>query len=264
MLWAEENSRDALFAAMRRREAYGTSGPRMVVRFFGGWDFPADLCDAPTSSSAATPHGVPMGGDLPPRPAGAAAPTLRRLGAARSRAAASRARRCSACRSSRAGSRDGQAREQVFDVAGDADNGATVDLATCAPHGRGFDELCTVWRDPDFDPRAARLLLRAGPREPDLPLEHLRVQRAGVDCADPGAVPQGFAACCDPRYPEDDPGTRLDLADLVHAGGLRRAEGARVRRALLHFFAIGLCCSPSTGGSPHLAATGTLGTAIPQ
>ncbi len=45
VLWAEENSRDALFAAMRRREVYGTSGPRHVVRFFGGWDLPDDLCE---------------------------------------------------------------------------------------------------------------------------------------------------------------------------------------------------------------------------
>ena len=39
VLWAEENSRDALFAAMRRRETYGTSGPRIVSRFFGGWEY---------------------------------------------------------------------------------------------------------------------------------------------------------------------------------------------------------------------------------
>ena len=44
VIWAEENSRDSLFEAMRRREVYGTSGPRHVVRFFGGWDLPEDLC----------------------------------------------------------------------------------------------------------------------------------------------------------------------------------------------------------------------------
>ncbi|HKK50009.1 MAG TPA: DUF3604 domain-containing protein, partial [Myxococcota bacterium] len=44
VIWAEENSRDALFAAMKRKETYGTSGPRMAVRFFGGWDLPEDLC----------------------------------------------------------------------------------------------------------------------------------------------------------------------------------------------------------------------------
>ena len=70
----------------------------------------------------------------------------------------------------------GATHERVFDVAGDADNGAGVDPATCAPRGAGARELCTVWEDPDFDPTAARLLLRARPREPDLPLEHARLQ----------------------------------------------------------------------------------------
>jgi hypothetical protein len=52
---------------MRRREAYGTSGPRMVVRFLGGWDYAADVCDAPDLAARGYAGGVPMGGDLPPR-----------------------------------------------------------------------------------------------------------------------------------------------------------------------------------------------------
>src|SRR5206468_1833888 len=69
VLWAEENSRDALFAAMRRREAYGTSGPRMTVRFFGGWSYPDDLCAKPGFAKRGYAGGVPMGGDLPRAPA---------------------------------------------------------------------------------------------------------------------------------------------------------------------------------------------------
>jgi hypothetical protein len=76
VLWAEENSRDALFAAMRRREAYGTSGPRIVVRLFGGFDYPEDLCGAADFAARGYAKGVPMGGDLPPPPHSGAAPTL--------------------------------------------------------------------------------------------------------------------------------------------------------------------------------------------
>ena len=67
VIWAEENSRDALFEAMRRREVYGTSGPRHVVRFFGGWELPGDLCSQQAFAATGYASGVPMGGDLPAR-----------------------------------------------------------------------------------------------------------------------------------------------------------------------------------------------------
>jgi hypothetical protein len=65
VLWAEENSRDALFAAMRRREAYATSGTRPIVRFFGGRP-PKDLCDSPSFVEEGYTRGVPMGGEIGP------------------------------------------------------------------------------------------------------------------------------------------------------------------------------------------------------
>jgi hypothetical protein len=68
--WAEENSRDSLFAAMRRKETYATSGTRPIVRFFGGWDYDQQmpsLCDNPDQIQIGYDLGVPMGGDLPPQ-----------------------------------------------------------------------------------------------------------------------------------------------------------------------------------------------------
>ena len=64
VVWAEENSRDSLFTAMRRKETYGTSGTRPVVRFFGGWDYPAggQLCGRKDRVRIAYDQGVPMGG----------------------------------------------------------------------------------------------------------------------------------------------------------------------------------------------------------
>ncbi len=69
-VWATENTREAIWDAMARRETYATTGPRMVVRFFGGWDF--DAKDAQTRSPAIAGYtkGVPMGGDLQAAPAG--------------------------------------------------------------------------------------------------------------------------------------------------------------------------------------------------
>lgn len=63
-IWATENTRDALFDALKRRETFGTSGPRIVVRFFGGFDLPQDLCARADLVKLADAQGVPMGGEL--------------------------------------------------------------------------------------------------------------------------------------------------------------------------------------------------------
>ena len=71
-IWATENTREALFDAMMRKETYATTGPRMLVRFFGGWEF--DEADAQNRLPANVGYmkGVPMGADLPPAPGGGA------------------------------------------------------------------------------------------------------------------------------------------------------------------------------------------------
>jgi len=151
-IWAEENSRDSLFDAMERREVFGTSGPRMTARFFGGWNYPADLCDGPGLVEAGYAGGVPMGGDLPARPEAATAPVfvvsaLRDPGiAAHPGGLLQRAQIIKGWLDD-----EGLFREEVFDVAGGA-NDAGVDLETCTPRGAGADSLCSVWRDPAFDP----------------------------------------------------------------------------------------------------------------
>ncbi len=64
-VWATENTREALWDAMKRKEVYATSGTRMTVRFFGGWDFTADDARTRYLAEAGYAKGVPMGGDLP-------------------------------------------------------------------------------------------------------------------------------------------------------------------------------------------------------
>jgi uncharacterized protein DUF3604 len=162
-VWAEENSRDAIFDALRRRETFGTSGPRITVRLFAGWDYPANLCGDPAMVSKGYTGGVPMGGDLPARPPGAAAPhlvasALRDPGAPGEPGI--QLQRLQVIKLWLDAS--GAPQEHVFEVAGDPTNGATVDETTCAPKGKGADALCTVWVDPSFDPaRPAAYYLRA-------------------------------------------------------------------------------------------------------
>ena len=73
VVWAEENSRDSIFEALKRKETYGTSGTRPIVRFFGGWDFAKNAC-ATNFVPTGYAQGVPMGGDLPARPDAHASP----------------------------------------------------------------------------------------------------------------------------------------------------------------------------------------------
>ncbi|MGZ3426873.1 MAG: DUF3604 domain-containing protein, partial [Polyangia bacterium] len=151
-VWAEENSRPAIFDALRRREVYGTSGPRLTVRFFGGWALPADLCDRPDLVDAGYRDGVPMGGELPVRASAAAGAPRFVVSALRDAGTAARPgvplQRVQIVKGWLAG---GELHEQVFDVAGDANNGATVDDKSCQPSGGGADSLCAVWSDPAFD-----------------------------------------------------------------------------------------------------------------
>jgi hypothetical protein len=200
VLWAEENSREALFAAMRRREAYGTSGPRMVLRMFGGWDYSEDLCGAPDFAERGYAGGVPMGGDLPPRSARApsfAVWALKDPGTAEHPGLP--LARLQIIKLSLAGE---EVRERVIDVAGDPASTASVDLRTCEPRGSGFDQLCSVWRDDDFDPEAAAVYYARAVENPSCRWSTWACNAAGVDCADPATVTRGYEPCCDTGYPK--------------------------------------------------------------
>jgi hypothetical protein len=170
-VWATENTRAALFDAMLRRETYATTGPRMVVRFFGGWQFADQDAFAPDLAAVGYAKGVPMGGVLPAPPAAAA-------GGATGRTAPSFL--VSALRDPEGAHLDrvqivkqwldekGERRERLYDVALSGDRkvdasgrsrepvGNTVDLARASyANTIGASVLTATWRDPDFDPEVS-------------------------------------------------------------------------------------------------------------
>ena len=155
-VWAEENSRDALFDAMRRRETFATSGPRIMPRLFGGWGYADDLCDSAEMTAQSYAGGIPMGGELPERPPDAKAPAF---AVSALRDAGTKARPGTLLQRIQIikgwVGEDGRFNQAIHDVAGSADNGASVDPLTCEARGPGVDSLCNVWRDPDFDPEQA-------------------------------------------------------------------------------------------------------------
>ena len=145
-VWAVENSRDAIFDALQRRETFGTSGPRIRPRFFAGWSYELNMCEANDFVERAYKGGTAMGGDLANPPDADAKP--------RFAAAAVRDPEGNLLQSLQIikGWIDasGGAHIEIIDIAGDANNDASVDLNSGEPKGFGFDSLCTVYVDEKF------------------------------------------------------------------------------------------------------------------
>ncbi len=164
-VWAEENTRDSIFSAFRRKETFATSGPRIRVRLFAGYDLPEDM-DSVDLLENAYEGGVPMGGDLALLDEGV--PSLLAWAAADPRGAS-----LARLQIVKVWVEDGDEREAVYDVACSdglevdpdtsrcPDNGAEVNLEDCSiTEGVGSETLIAKWKDPDFrnDQRAAYYL----------------------------------------------------------------------------------------------------------
>jgi len=159
-VWATENTREAIFDAMERRETYATTGPRMFVRFFGGWDFEEKDANNRMPANVGYSKGVPMGGDLKTAPAGKS-PTF--LVAALKDPIGANLDRYQIVK----GWMDakGELHEKVYDVVWSGDRkpgtdgklpavGNTVDVPNATwTNTIGATELIKVWKDPDFDPK---------------------------------------------------------------------------------------------------------------
>jgi len=157
-VWATENTREAIFDAMQRKETYATTGSRMTVRFFGGWDFVAEDASSRLPADAGYRKGVPMGGDLVNAPQGKSPTFL--VGAMKDpiNGNLDRIQIVKGWLDT-----ENKLQEKVYDVvwSGDRKPGAdgkiplvgnTVDVEnTTWTNTIGSPELITVWKDPDFD-----------------------------------------------------------------------------------------------------------------
>ncbi|MGI9233681.1 MAG: DUF3604 domain-containing protein, partial [Woeseiaceae bacterium] len=158
-VWASENTRDAITAAFRRKEVYATTGPRIQLRVFGGWEFNAADAEARDFAANGYANGVPMGGDLTNAPEGQA-PTL--LISATKDPLDGNLDRVQVVKGWIGA--DGNAEEHIYDVVWSGDRepdsngrlpsvGNTVSLDTGRyENSIGATRLTSVWADPDFDP----------------------------------------------------------------------------------------------------------------
>lgn len=157
-VWAMENTRESLFAAMKRKEVYASTGPRMMVRFFGGWDYAAEDAMRPDLAAAGYAGGVPMGGDLTRAPEGKSPRFLIRAVRDPDGANLDRVQVIKGWRDE-----GGALHEKIYDVAlSDGRKvrrggrvqpvGNTVDVTDASyTNSIGDPELAVLWTDPDFD-----------------------------------------------------------------------------------------------------------------
>jgi len=157
-VWAEENTRESIFAAMQRKETFGTSGVRIKVRLFGGWDFHPDVLNQQDWVKTGYAQGVSMGGDLPKK--AGKEPTFI-VWAVKDPDDGNLDR----IQIIKGWTKDGQIFEKIYDVAWSGSRkpdpvtgkvppvGSSVDITNATyTNTIGDVELKTVWKDPDFDP----------------------------------------------------------------------------------------------------------------
>jgi hypothetical protein len=143
--WAEENSRSSIFEAFKRKEVYGTSGPRFIVRFFLGDDLDQNLCSNPDNISYAYSNATPMGGTL--KSQNLSNPSIFISASADNTIATQYIERLQVIKGV---VRNGELETSVHDVQV-TDSPSELDVSNCQVTGGGKKSMCSVWKDPNFN-----------------------------------------------------------------------------------------------------------------
>jgi hypothetical protein len=180
-VWARQNTRDSIFAALRQREVYATSGTRILARFFGGWTYAPALCNDPQMTGIAYRDGVPMGSILPQ----SAGPQPIFLVSAQQDPHGAGLKKLQIVKG---WTENNQPFEKIYTIAESAQSS-------------GAHTLCAVWVDPEFLPtrRAfyyARVFETTTPRWSAYDCE-----ASEVDCDVGGSIPPALAGCCNGAVP---------------------------------------------------------------
>jgi hypothetical protein len=196
VVWAEENSRESIWAALNRREVYATSGPRMIVRFFGGFDYPDNLCNSMRFAEDGYAGGVPMGGELHQFPDQPKAPVFAVSALQDAGTKDSPGTALDRLQIVKIWYSGGSVHEKTIDVTTGA-GASDLDASTCAPTKSGSASLCATWRDTEYDPKASALYYARVVEQPSCRWTGFACAAVHADCRHPGSLPEGFAFCCD-------------------------------------------------------------------
>lgn len=201
VVWAEQNSRDSLFDAIKRRETYATSGPRHEVRFFGGYSYSDTLCASQNLVTTGYAEGVPMGGDLPASPGTAPKFVVSALADIDGHKLA-KIQIVKGYIDS-----NGEAQEEVYTLPSSVTvPDSNVDLNTCTVGTAGNTAMCEVWTDPAFDASTEAFYYAKVIEVPSCRWTQLQCLEAGISYDNNGsclnAAPTGMEACCTADVPK--------------------------------------------------------------